>query len=82
MYTKGNNEKKFNAEFLRPNEVAEILRVHIDTVRLLCEQGRLHYIRTPGRHRRILRDSLEAFMAPSCQMLPNIYMIAKILENC
>jgi excisionase family DNA binding protein len=44
-------------------EVAEILGVHIDTVRRFCDNGELEYEKgLLSTHRRIGPDSLETFM--------------------
>lgn len=47
---------------LRIGEVARILSVCEDTVGRMCHSGQLRFTFTPGGHRRIFRDSLEAYL--------------------
>jgi excisionase family DNA binding protein len=46
-------------ELLRPDEVAEYFSVSVQTVINWCERGKLKEVRTPGGHRRILRESVK-----------------------
>jgi excisionase family DNA binding protein len=42
-------------------EVAELLGVHVNTVRAWCDSGQLaSIVRSPGGHRRVTRQTLEA----------------------
>jgi len=47
---------------LTTGEVARLLGLHRTTVARMCQKGLLRFILTPGGQRRILRDSLEAFL--------------------
>lgn len=47
-------------ELLRPDEVAEYFSVSVQTVNRWCDEGKLEETRTPGGHRRILRESLKS----------------------
>lgn len=49
---------------LTPKEVAKILKVSVQTVRNLCDSGRLKCIRPTGPygHRRVLLKDLEAYI--------------------
>jgi excisionase family DNA binding protein len=47
---------------LRAGEIARILSVCEETVGRMCRSGQLKFTLTPGRHRRIFRDSLEEYL--------------------
>ncbi len=48
--------------WLTLSQVAELLGVHPSTVRLWADQGKLPVYRTPGGHRRFLRDEILAWI--------------------
>ncbi|OZC04164.1 MerR family transcriptional regulator [Rubricoccus marinus] len=47
-------------DLLTVRQAADLLGVHIDTIRRWTDEGRLPETRTPGGHRRIPRDAAEA----------------------
>lgn len=51
------------ADVMGTREAAEILGVSVRTVQLWVENGSLEAWKTPGKHRRILRDSVDALLA-------------------
>ncbi len=51
------------SDVMGTREAAEILGVSVRTVQLWVENGSLEAWKTPGKHRRILRDSVEALLA-------------------
>lgn len=54
-------KKKSQRSFLKPNEVAELLRVEPGTVRVWAQSGRLNFSTTLGGHRRFTYRDVEAF---------------------
>lgn len=44
---------------------ADLLGVHVDTVRRWTDEGKLPETRTPGGHRRISREAVERLMGPA-----------------
>ena len=49
-----------SSDLLTVRQAADLLGVHIDTIRRWTDEGRLPETRTPGGHRRIPRDAAEA----------------------
>ena len=49
-----------SSDLLSVRQAADLLGVHIDTIRRWTDEGRLPQTRTPGGHRRIPRDAAEA----------------------
>jgi excisionase family DNA binding protein len=47
---------------MTPGEVAEVLRVDVKTVGRWATSGRLASLKTPGGHRRFLREEVEALL--------------------
>jgi excisionase family DNA binding protein len=47
--------------YLKPSEVAELLRVEPGTIRVWAQSGRLRATTTPGGHRRFAHRDVEAF---------------------
>ena len=52
-----------NEEVMGTQRAAETLGVSVRTVQLWVENGTLKAWKTPGKHRRILRSSVEAVLA-------------------
>ena len=52
----------FFMEYLTTKEAADLLGVSESTVRRLCSQKKLTAWRTPGGHRRIAKESVEALL--------------------
>jgi len=50
------------AEYLKPQEIAEVLKVHPATVRRWIRAGRLKAIRPGTRNYRVARADFEAFI--------------------
>ena len=48
-----------DAEFYTPQEAAELLKVHINTIRNMMKDGRIEYYDV-GKAKRISRDAIEA----------------------
>ena len=46
-----------------PGECADLLGVHVDTVREWCNSGELACFRTPGGHRRITAKAIDEMLA-------------------
>jgi len=57
---------------LTPAEVAEMLKVHISTVRRLYQDGELAYRKLGHRTVRIFQSSVEAFLKRDCARKPKI----------
>jgi CheY-like chemotaxis protein len=55
------SREKSEKNYLTPNEVAELLMVSTESVRLWSQKGWLKAETTPGGHRRYLRHSVERF---------------------
>ncbi len=51
---------------LTPVEVAEILKLHVSTVRRLYQDGELEYRKLGHRTIRIFQSSVEAFLKRDC----------------
>ena len=51
------------AHWLTLSRAARFLGVHPTTLRRWADRGEIPYLRTPGGHRRFLREDLEAFLA-------------------
>ncbi len=49
-----------SSDLLTVKQAADVIGVHIDTIRRWTDEGRLPETRTPGGHRRIPRDAAEA----------------------
>ena len=54
---------KDSPRWLTLGEAARLLGVHPTTLRRWSDQGEVPYLRTPGGHRRFLREDLEVFLA-------------------
>ena len=50
-------------DFLSVSAAAELLGVHVDTVRRWTTDGKLPEVRTPGGHRRIPREAIDRVLA-------------------
>jgi excisionase family DNA binding protein len=49
-------------DLLKPGEVAELFRVDSKTVTRWAQTGKIGSLKTPGGHRRLLRNEVEAWM--------------------
>lgn len=60
-------------KFLTIGMVAELLNIHVNTVRGWCNKGKINFYYTPGGHRRIYLDEIEQYISPD--------MLDKIQRN-
>jgi excisionase family DNA binding protein len=65
MNTASNHNDMSSASYYTTLEVAKILGMAVRSVQLMVDRGDLQAWKTPGGHRRITRDSLEAWIQGS-----------------
>ena len=63
------------AEYIRPGEAAELLGVSTDAIRRYSDAGRIDAIVTPGGHRRIDRESVDAYLTRRTRVSSNVTII-------
>ena len=62
------------SDLLSVSAAADLLGVHVDTVRRWTDEGKIPEVRTPGGHRRISREAIESLrdgVAPTAPALPD-----------
>jgi len=63
------------AEYIRPGEAAEMLGVSRDAIRRYSDAGRIDAIVTPGGHRRIDRESVDAYIVRRTRISSTVTII-------
>jgi len=65
------------AEYIRPGEAAELLGVSRDAIRRYSDAGRIDAIVTPGGHRRIDRESVDAYLTKRTRVSSTVTIIER-----
>jgi len=65
------------AEYIRPGEAAELLGVSRDAIRRYSDAGRIDAIVTPGGHRRIDRESVDAYLTRRTRISSTVTIIER-----
>ena len=65
------------AEYIRPGEAAELLGVSRDAIRRYSDAGRIDAIVTPGGHRRIDRESVDAYLTRRTRVSSTVTIIER-----
>ena len=70
-------EGEHMAEYIRPGEAAEMLGVSRDAIRRYSDAGRIDAIVTPGGHRRIDRESVDAYLTRRTRISSTVTIIER-----
>ena len=65
------------AEYIRPGEAAELLGVSTDAIRRYSDAGSIAAIVTPGGHRRIDRESVDAYITKRTRVSSTVTIIER-----